>query len=235
MRLDAVSVVREGVRVLDRVSWTVRAGERWVVLGSNGAGKTTLLHELAARTRCDYVGMVADLPVPPGEQVLDVVLTAGYATFTRAGEDYQPADQARAVGLLARLGCRSLLARRFGSLSEGERRRVLIARALMADPELLLLDEPAAGLDLAGREGLVHWLSRLGTAPQSPVSVLVTHHVEEIPPSVTHALLLRQGRVVAGGPAGQVLTGPWLSACFGLPVAVERRDGRWTARLAVAG
>lgn len=235
VRLDAVSVVRDGARLLDQVTWIIRPGDRWVVLGSNGAGKTTLLEEVSERAQCDDVGMVAALAVPPGEVVLDVVLSACYGSLVRGPEFYQASDEVRAGGLLARLGCRGLLGRRFGSLSEGERRRVLIARALMTDPELLLLDEPAAGLDLAGREALVHWLARLAADPAGPVSVLVTHHVEEIPPTVTHALLLRAGRVVAAGPAGQVLTGPLLSACFGLPVAVDRHEGRWTARLAAAG
>lgn len=233
--MDAVSVVRDGARVLDQVSWTIRPGDRWVVLGSNGAGKTTLLEEIASRAACDDVGLVADLAVPAEEVALDVVLSACYGSLVRGPELYQASDELRAVGLLARLGCRGLLGRRFGSLSEGERRRVLIARALMTDPELLLLDEPAAGLDLAGREALVHWLARLAAEPTGPVSVLVTHHVEEIPPTVTHALLLRAGRVVASGLAERVLTSPLLSACFGLPVAVERRDGRWSARLAIAG
>jgi iron complex transport system ATP-binding protein len=235
IRLEGLRVVRDGVPVLDGVHWTVRSGERWVLLGSNGAGKTTLLHALADHAQCDNVGLVGGLEVPPGERVIDVVLTGCYGLLSRGGEAYDDADEVRAAALLARLGCRALRTRTYGSLSEGERRRVLIARALMADPEVLLLDEPAAGLDLAGREALLHWLTRLAGQPSAPVTVLVTHHVEEIPAGTTHALLLRAGRVVAAGPATEVLTGPKLSSCFGLPVHVARLDGRWVARLAAAG
>ncbi len=235
VRLENLDLVRDGVRVLEDVTWSVLPGQRWVVLGSNGAGKTTLLHALAEHARCDSVGMVGSLDVPAGERALDVVLTACYGVVSRGWEFYDESDEVRAASLLARLGCRGLLTRRYGTLSEGERRRVLIARALMADPELLLLDEPAAGLDLAGREALLHWLTRLAGDPAAAVTVLVTHHVEEIPAGTTHALRLRSGRVVAAGPAADVLTGPCLSHCFGLPVQVARLEGRWAARLAAAG
>ena len=224
----------DGRRLLDGVDWTVRAGEHWAVLGPNGAGKTTLLHEAAERAFVDTVGFVAELPVPGHERVLDVVLTAGYDRLSRGGERYDPADELRAAALLGRLGCRSLAGRAFGTLSAGERQRTFIARALMADPELLLLDEPAAGLDLAGREALLHWLTRLGTDPGAPSTVLVTHHVEEIPAGATHALLLRGGRVVAKGPIGLALTSRNLSRCFGLPLVVQAQGGRWSARFGAA-
>jgi iron complex transport system ATP-binding protein len=226
------SLVRDGVRILDRLSWSACSGERWVVLGSNGAGKTTLLHVLAEQARCDLVGLVAELPIPPQESALDVVVSGAFGRFDRSGEVWERVEAERASSLLAQLGCRAIANRHYGALSEGERRRVLIARALMPDPELLLLDEPAGGLDLAGREALVHWLNRLSADPRAPVTVLVTHHVEEIPPATTHALLLRAGRAVAQGPVAETLTGPALSRCFGLPVRCERWDGRWTARLA---
>ncbi|HEV7209526.1 MAG TPA: ATP-binding cassette domain-containing protein [Mycobacteriales bacterium] len=217
-------------RLLDQVDWSVRAGERWVILGPNGAGKTTLLREAADRAFVDTVGLVADLPVPATERALDVVLTAGYNRLTRGEEAYDAGDEQRATGLLRRLGCGPLAEHAYGTLSAGERQRVLVARSLMADPELLLLDEPAAGLDLAGREALLHWLTRLGNDPTAPATVLVTHHVEEIPARTTHALLLAAGRVVAKGPIGLALTSRTLSRCFGLPIVIRADAGRWTAR-----
>jgi iron complex transport system ATP-binding protein len=242
---------------LDGVDWTVRRGEKWAVLGPNGAGKTTLLQVAAARLfptsgtvdlleerlgRVDVfelrprIGLASAAlaeRVPPEEQVLDVVLTAGYAIFGRSSESYDPADVARARRLLEQMGCRPLLERPFGVLSEGERKRVLIARALMTDPELLLLDEPAAGLDLGAREALLRRLARITTDEDGPALVLVSHHVEEIPTGITHVLLLRAGRVVAAGPTDQVLTRSALSACFGLPLTVEKLPaGRYSARMA---
>jgi len=163
--------------------------------------------------------------------VRDVVISAGYAVIGRWRERYDPLDAARADALLAALGLRGLGARAYGTLSEGERKRALIARALMTDPELLLLDEPAAGLDLGGREDLVARLSLLANDAEAPASVLVTHHVEEIPPGYSHGLLLREGRVVAAGLLDDVLTDENLSVTFGLPLAVQRRRGRYTAWL----
>ena len=233
LRLRRLTVTAAGGRrLLDGVDWTVRAGERWVVLGPNGAGKSTLLTQSASRALADTVGLTGDLPIPRTERVLDVVMTAAYGTFTR-DDAYDAQDEARAQVLLGRLGCRELAGRTIGTLSAGERQRVLIARALMTDPELLLLDEPAAGLDLAGREALLHWLTRLGADRAAPSTVLVTHHAEEIPRGSTHALLLREGRVVARGPIGIALTSRNLSECFGLPIVVRSEDGRWTARFGV--
>jgi iron complex transport system ATP-binding protein len=257
-RLDDVDVVRGGVPLLRRIRWTVRSGERWVVLGANGAGKTTLLQVVAAvlppsRGAVELLGEdtgEADLDdllprvgwasaaladrLPTDERVLDIVLTAAYAAVRRGAEHYEDYDEQRARALLTQLGCRLLVERRFGSLSEGERKRVQIARALMTDPELLLLDEPAAGLDLGGREALVRQLARVAADPDAPALVLVTHHVEEVPPGFTHALLLRAGETVAAGPIDDVLTGATLSACFGLPLRVHRHDGRITARAALS-
>jgi iron complex transport system ATP-binding protein len=257
LRLSGVRITRGGNTLLDGVDWSVWPGEKWVILGPNGAGKTTLLQIAAARLfptsgtvdllderlgRVDVfelrprIGLASAAiaeRVPGSETVLDVVLTAGYAIFGRSAEAYDPADEARARRLLEQMGCRNLLDRRFGVLSEGERKRVLIARALMTDPELLLLDEPAAGLDLGAREALLRRLSRITTDADGPALVMVSHHVEEIPTGVTHALLLRSGRVVAWGPIDEVLTGGALSACFGLPLTVERLPaGRYSARMA---
>lgn len=254
LELADVTVQRSGFRLLDEVSWRVGEDERWVVLGPNGAGKTTLLSIAAAqlhpttglaevlgevlgtvdvfelRPRIGLTSALLAERVPREERVRDLVLTAAYAVVGRWREDYQGMDESRAQALLDRMGVGHLADRTFGTLSEGERKRAQIARALMTDPELLLLDEPAAGLDLGAREQLVTTLEGLAADPAAPAMVLVTHHVEEIPPSMTHVLLLRQGRVVAAGPIDETLT-PWsLSECFRMPLGVERRDGRWTAR-----
>ena len=256
LTLSGVSVVREGAELLSDLSWTVAEGERWVVLGPNGAGKTTLLSIAAAglfpsggsvellgerfgevdlgelRTRVGLSSSLLADRVPGSEKAIDVVVTAAYGVVGRWRESYDDADVARATGLLGRVGLRAFAQRRFGTLSEGERKRVLLARALMTDPELLLLDEPAAGLDLGAREALLRLLSRLAADPDSPPTVLVTHHVEEVPVGTTHALLLSKGRGVAAGPVGEVLTGPLLSRAFGLPLVVEAHGGRYTARAA---
>ncbi|MFP5281908.1 MAG: ABC transporter ATP-binding protein, partial [Actinomycetes bacterium] len=170
--------------------------------------------------------------IPRSERVHDVVVSASYAVLGRWRESYDELDHQRADELLESLRIAGLKDRTFGTLSEGERKRVQIARALMTDPELLLLDEPAAGLDLTGREALVRTLGELATDPYAPASVLVTHHVEEIPAGITHALLLRQGEVVASGPLRDTLTADNLSATFDLPLTLAETDGRWMARAA---
>jgi iron complex transport system ATP-binding protein len=249
-----VTVTRSGQRLLDSVSWLVEEDERWVVLGPNGAGKTTLLSIAAAqahpsaghaevlgemlgsvdvfelRPRIGLASALLAERIPAHERVRDVVLTAAYAVVGRWREAYQGMDQQQAGALLHRMGVGHLGERTYGTLSEGERKRAQIARALMTDPELLLLDEPAAGLDLGAREQLVATLEGLASDPYAPAIVLVTHHVEEIPPSMTHALLLRAGHVVAAGPLDQALTSDSLSACFGVPLVLERREGRFSAR-----
>ena len=256
-RLDRVCVRRGDATLLRDLSWTVRSDQRWVVLGANGAGKTTLLQVAAGTIRpdsgsVDLLGESLDetdlddlLPrvgwasaaladrLPGDERVLDVVLTASYAAVRRGAERYDPVDDARARDLLAQLGCRQLVERRFGTLSEGERKRVQLARALMTDPELLLLDEPAAGLDLGGREALLRTLTRLAQDPTAPAMVLVSHHVEEVPAGFTHGLLLRDGGVVATGRLTDVMTSAHLSACFGLPLRVHRHGDRYTAKAAL--
>lgn len=254
LRLESVSVVRDGSLLLDRLSWTVRSGERWVVIGPNGAGKTTAMRIASAhlfpsrgtveildarlgavdvfelRPRIGVTSAALAESIPRTEQVRDVVVTAAYAVVGRWREAYDEHDVERADRLLRQLGCAHLSERTFGTLSEGERKRVQIARALMTDPELLLLDEPGAGLDLGAREDLVRRLSVLAIDRFAPVSVLVTHHVEEIPPGFTHCLLLRDGRSVAQGPIGETLTAEALSDCFGMWLRVDHADGRWTAR-----
>lgn len=258
VELVGVSLVRGGSALLSDVTWTVDEGERWVVIGPNGAGKTTLMQILATQLHptSGMVGLLDEVlglvdvfelrprigvtsaaladRIPKSESVADVVISAAYAVMGRWIEEYDPADHARAKELMASLRVEHLAGRTFGTLSEGERKRVQIARALMTDPELLLLDEPAAGLDLAGRESLVSTLSTLCSDPAAPATVLVTHHVEEIPLGITHALLLKGGRVVAAGPIGDVLTGPLLTNTFDLPLEVGHDHGRWTARAVTA-
>jgi iron complex transport system ATP-binding protein len=255
VHMAGVGVRRGDATLLDAVDWAVELDERWVVLGPNGAGKTTLLRLASAelhpttgvveilgerlgrvdvfelRTRIGLSSAALGLRVPSDETVRDVVISAGYAVIGRWREAYDPTDRDRADDLLGALGLRGLAGRAYGTLSEGERKRALIARALMTDPELLLLDEPAAGLDLGGREDLVARLSGLANDPDAPASVLVTHHVEEIPPGYSHGLLLRGGRVVAAGLLDDVLTDENLSVTFGLPLAVQKRRGRYTAWL----
>jgi iron complex transport system ATP-binding protein len=252
--LRGVSLVRDGARLLSDVSWTVAEGERWAVLGPNGAGKTTLLQLASAnlhptsgeswilgepmgltdvfelRPRIGLSSAALAERLPPREKVRDVVVTASYAVTGRWRENYDDLDHARAQELLDAMGVGGLAERRFGTLSEGERKRVQIARALMADPELMLLDEPAAGLDLGGREDLVRRLGGLAADPDAPALVLVTHHVEEIPPGFTHVLLLRGGEVVAAGPLAGTLTEDNLAATFGLALRLEQAGDRYFAR-----
>ena len=252
--LAGVSIVRGGSTLLDDITVQIDESDRWVVIGPNGAGKTTLLQVLGAqihptggvagllgevlgtvdvfelRPRIGITSAALAERIPRSERVHDVVVSASYAVLGRWREDYDELDHQRADELLEQLGIGGLVDRTFGTLSEGERKRVQIARALMTDPELLLLDEPAAGLDLSGREALVRTLSELAQDPYAPASVLVTHHVEEIPVGITHALLLKGGRLVAAGPVDDTLTAENLSATFDLPLALSRSDGRWAAR-----
>lgn len=172
----------------------------------------------------------ASLAIPPDERVLDVVVTAAWAVVGRWREEYDALDEDRAMELLDRFGVAALAKRRFGTLSEGERKRVQIARAMMTDPELLLLDEPAAGLDVGGRESLVRLLSELAADPDSPTLALVSHHVEEIPPGFTHGLLLSDGAVVSSGLLDDVLTSENLTKAFDIRLNVEKRDGRYAVR-----
>lgn len=241
-----VTVTRGGRRILDEVNWHVDEGERWVILGPNGAGKTTLLALASARLHPttgvasvfdELLGLVdvfelrpriglasATLAqqIPEDERVLDVVRTGAYAMLGTWREAYEPLDDRRALDLLNAWGALALAERTFGTLSEGERKRVQIARAQMPDPELLLLDEPAAGLDLGAREDLVSRLSTLARDSDAATLVLVTHHVEEIPPGMSHAAFMRDGKIIAAGPIDAVMTDVNLSAAFGLPLHVAR-------------
>jgi iron complex transport system ATP-binding protein len=258
VRLDRVTVVRNGTALLDEISWKVRRGERWALLGPNGSGKTTLLRVVGSalwptrgvveilgerlgkvdmrvlRQRIAVVSAAVGRSLRPAQPALDVVLTGRYAALETWWHEYTDDDRAEAERLLrhAGFGGESFDQRPFGLLSEGERQQVLLARALMGRPELLLMDEPAAGLDLGARDLLVRRLSRLADDPATPPMILVTHHAEEIPPGVTHAALLRGGKLVAAGPAETVLTGEAVSAAFDMEVVVERRGGRWSARAA---
>ncbi|HEY4557469.1 MAG TPA: ABC transporter ATP-binding protein [Enteractinococcus sp.] len=252
--MSRVSLRRGQNLLLDDISWHVQEGERWIVMGPNGAGKSTLINLAAARSH-PTTGNVAILgevlgavdvfdlrpaiglsstllaeQLPGNETVRDLVVTAAYGVTGRWREEYEPEDLQRADQLLARWGIAGYSGRRFRTLSEGERKRALIARAMMTDPELLILDEPGAGMDLAGRETLVRSLKQLAADTYAPTPILVTHHVEEIPPNFTHAMLLREGRIVSAGPIDTALTEETLSEAFRLPLKVTRNaEGRFTA------
>jgi iron complex transport system ATP-binding protein len=254
LELRDVSVHRGGRAILGPLTFAIRPHERWVVLGPNGAGKSTLLQILATRffpssgsvtvldkemgkvdlselrTRIGICGALISEDIPEGEVVRDVVLTAAYAILGRWNEAYDLWDESRAVALLTTFGVRDLADRKYGTLSEGERKRVQISRALMADPELLLLDEPAAGLDLGGREDLLQRFTKFASDPTAPASILVTHHIEEIPAGTTHALILKDGQIAVSGPIGDVITSQHISAIFNLPISVAREGDRFFAR-----
>jgi len=249
-----VTLRRDGRALVGPVTWQVELDERWVVIGPNGAGKTSLLRIAAAmeypttgtatvlgerlgnvdmtelRQRVGLSSSALAQRIPDDELVRDVVVSAGYAVLGRWRERYDDVDYVRALDTLESIGAEHLADRTYGTLSEGERKRVLIARSLMTDPELLLLDEPAAGLDLGGREELVARLADLAADPDSPALVLVTHHVEEIPPGFSHCLILAEGEVLAAGLLADTLNAENLSAAFGQSIAVDAIDGRYFAR-----
>ena len=242
-----------GAVILDGVDWVVSPGDRWVIVGANGSGKTSLLRLAGAQSRpsmgtVDVLGErlgrtdlrelrrrigVASAAISeqlrPALSAHDTVVTARHGALEPWWHDYDADDHARADELLDAMGCAAFAQRPLATLSQGERQRVLLARALMPRPGLLLLDEPAAGLDLPAREGLVARLAVLTADATAPPMVLVTHHVEEIPPGTSHALLLRRGRLVASGAIDATLTAEALSDAFELPVRVEHRDGQWAA------
>ena len=254
LEIENLSVRRGGKTILGPLNWQVLEGQRWVVLGPNGAGKTTLLQVCSSlihptsgsikilgeqlgkvdvfelRTRIGLTSSALVEQLPADELVIDVVLTAAYAMLGRWQEKYDLWDESRAMALLTALGVRELGDRNFGSLSEGEKKRVQIARALMADPELLLLDEPASSLDLGGREDLRKRIEVFAKDPLAPATVIVTHHIEEIPAGTTHALLLKEGSEVAKGDINTVITDLNLSNAYGLPISVQSEGGRFFAR-----
>jgi len=254
LELRDVSVRRGQKNILGPLNFAISPGERWVVLGPNGAGKSTLLQILATRmfptsgtvfllekqmgkvdvwdlrTRIGICGALISEDIPYDEKVRDVVLTAAYAILGRWNEAYDLWDESRAVALLTTFGVRELADREYGTLSEGERKRVQISRALMADPELLLLDEPASGLDLGGREDLLKRFSVFASDPLAPASILVTHHIEEIPAGTTHALILKDGLAAVSGPINEVITSEHMSHVFDLPMEVSHDGARFFAR-----
>jgi len=254
LELTDVSVVRDGNPILDSVTWTVDSAERWVVLGPNGAGKTTLLQIASAsihpssgtarvlddnlgqvdvfelRPRIGYASTALARRLPADETVLNVVLTAAYSVTGRWSEEYGDVDVRRARRVLAEWKLDSLENREFGGLSDGEQKRVQIARSVMTDPELLLLDEPAASLDLGAREELITLLGGYARAKSAPAIVMVTHHVEEIPSGFTHALLMKNGAITAAGRIDEVLNPANLSLTFGLELSLEKSNDRYVAR-----
>jgi len=244
----------DGRRLLGPVSLAIRAGEHWAVLGSNGAGKTTLLRLLGAerhpssgtaivlgsrlgtsdlrqlRSRIGVVSHAVADRLPPNATALGIVLTGGMGVLAPWWASSNEAGKVRGRQILAALGCADLADRAFGTCSQGERQRILLARSLFVEHPLLLLDEPCAGVDLPGREALVLALTALARSPDSPTTVHVSHNLEELPATTSHALLLRDGAVVAMGPIEDVLTEPALEHCFGLSITLSREDGRWAAR-----
>ncbi len=256
LRLTDVSVVRDRRPLLADVTWSVEPGQRWVVLGPNGAGKSTLMRVAALylhpthgtvevlgrrlgrvdvrrmRHRVGYASATLSDRIRPTISALDAVMTAQHGALEPWWHTYSDADRQRAADLLERMGCGSLAEQPFGLLSSGERQRVQIARTLMTEPDLVLLDEPTAALDLAGREELVRTLDALSADPSTPPTVLVTHHVEEIPTGFDHVVLLREGRVIAAGPIDEILTADHLSACFAMALDLEHHRGRWWAHAA---
>ena len=249
-----VSVNRGGSPILDSITWSVEENERWVILGPNGAGKTTLLQLASSfihptrgqvdllgarlggidvfelRPRIGFASTAMARRVPNDETVLNVVMTAAYSVTGRWTEDYEQIDERRAHRVLSEWRLEGLADRTFGTLSDGEQKRVLIARAVMTDPELLLLDEPAASLDLGSREELVALLGGYARSEEAPAIVMVTHHVEEIPTGFTHALLLGNGGIVAQGTLAETLTSENLTNAFGLSIVLEEHNGRFNAR-----
>ena len=254
LRLSEVRLVRGNTTVLDGVDWRVRRGERWIVLGPNGSGKSSLcqiitlylhpssgsvwvlggrLGRVDTRTLRLKIGVtsaaIAEM-IRPNLTAEEIVVAGKYAALAHWWHTYEEIDWEQARACLKRVGCRDNSEQRFGTLSSGERQRVLVARALMTNPDLLVLAEPTTGLDLAGREQLVQTLTELARDSDAPPLIVVTHHVDEVPPGFTHALLLANGRVSASGPIQDVLTSTELTNCFGLKLAVERRHDRWRAR-----
>jgi iron complex transport system ATP-binding protein len=254
LSLKNVSVVRSGKTILDNITWSVNDNERWVIVGPNGAGKTTLLKIAAAqlqpssgsasilgetlgeinvfdlRTRVGFASTAIATRIPNSETVLDAVMTASYAVTGRFNEKYEDVDERRARRVLSEWHLSELAERAFGTLSDGEKKRTQIARAVMPDPELLLLDEPVASLDIGARESTIKILGGYASHPEAPAIVMVTHHLEEIPAGFTHALVLNEGKVIASGPINHTLTTEKLSEAYGLALEVVLQGGRFAVR-----
>ncbi len=254
IQLNDVSLVRGARPILDRIDWRVEDNQRWVIIGPNGAGKTSLLRIIAAeihpsigsaeilgerlgevnvfelRTRIGFASSAQAAHIPNSETVLDAVMTASYAVTGRWNEKYDDVDERRARRVLAEWHLQDFADRAFGTLSDGERKRAQIARAVMTDPELLLLDEPVASLDLAAREHTISIIGEYASAPSAPSMVMVTHHLEEIPKGFTHALILQNGKVFAAGEIEHTITSDKISEAFGLAITVDSVDGRYRAR-----
>ena len=254
-----VTFVRDGRCLVGPVDWQVELDERWVIVGPNGAGKTTLVRMASAQEfptagtayvlgerlgRVDMrdlraaIGLTSSAiakRVPDTEKVGDLVVSAGYAIMGRWREEYDETDYQQAIEVLEQVGAMHLIDRTWGTLSDGERKRVLIARAVMINPELLIMDEPAAGMDLGGREDLMAYLGELALDPDAPAMVMITHHLEEIPSGFTHAMLLDEGAIVAQGLIDDVLTSENVSKAYRQPIEVTAEDGRYFARRARRG
>lgn len=255
LSFDNVSLTRDGTNILRNFSWSVDSTQRWVVLGPNGAGKTSLMRIAAGqmfpssgtvrvldrtlgktdlselRNRIGFASSAQAQRIPASETVRDAVMTAAYAVEGRWTERYESIDEKRAMRVLSEWNLEAFAEHPFGTLSDGERKRTLIARAVMADPELLLLDEPASSLDVGAREQLLHLLQGFASSPFSPAMIMVTHHVEEIPPGFSHLLLVKNGEVFAAGALEDVLTSKNLTDCFGVELVVTRQNDRFTARM----
>ena len=254
INLNNVSVIREGRSILNNIDWQVQPNQRWVIVGPNGAGKTTLLRVAAAqihpskgvadvlgqrlgeinvfelRTRIGFASSALAAHIPNSETVLDSVMTASYAITGRWNEKYEDIDERRARRVLGEWQLANFADRAFGTLSDGERKRTQIARAVMPDPELLLLDEPVASLDMAAREQTISIIGEYASAPDAPAIVMVTHHLEEIPAGFTHALILSNGQVFSAGEIGSSLTSEKISEAFGYGLSVTQDGGRFTVR-----
>ncbi len=258
VKCENVSLWRGDTTILQNINWTISLGQHWVILGSNGAGKTTLVDMLAGRIypsqgsvrildealgrvevaeirqRVGYSSPALAAQIPGTETVSQVVLSAVWGVTASGRETYEDIDRIRADSLMELFEVTTLRQRRFDTLSQGEKQRVMVARALMIDPEMLILDEPAAALDLGGRELLLEGLAELARDPKSPAMVMVTHHLEEIPPGFTHVLALKDGKVFAAGPINRVLTSAVLSQMYDLQLDVTQSRGRYSAKLSSA-
>jgi iron complex transport system ATP-binding protein len=255
LHFNNITVLRDQKPILNNVDWQVESNQRWVIIGPNGAGKTTLLRVAAAqihpstgtakllgftlgevnvfdlRTRIGFASNALSSHIPNSETVLDMVMTASYGITGRWNEKYEDVDERRARRVLAEWQLDELSSRPFGTLSDGEKKRAQIARSVMPDPELLLLDEPVASLDMAAREHTIDVLGRYALSPRAPAIVMVTHHLEEIPPGFTHALILSRGQVYAAGEIGATLTSEKISGAFGFRLEVSKDGDRFRVRV----